>query len=125
MRDSMAWIRVAGVCRIGYQWTRKFVFVSLSALLEKNPTKLLAIEAPIVFSMSRLVVLAFAVAMVRRLWSPGALGWPDVTLSAVVAIALPLVDALRALKPTDVVQFATKIVDKFGAGDVAAPGGGR
>lgn len=121
----MIGIRVLGALRVAYHWARKFTFVCLSAVLEKNPTKLLAIDAPIVFSMSRLVVLAFTVAMVRRLWLPGPIGWPEITLSAVLAIALPLVDALKALQPADVVAFANQIVQKFGAGDVAAGEGRR
>ena len=42
------------------------------------------------------------------------------TLASIIVIALPLVKALQALQPTDVVAFANQIVQKFGAGDVVA-----
>ncbi len=126
--DEIRWIGRGAVLahwlRPVYRWTRKFLFVVFSAALEKNPVKLIAMEAPIVFSMSRLVVLAFTVAMVRRLWLPGGMGWPDVTLAAILAIALPLVGALSRQAPAEVVQFANKIVDKFGVGDVGQGSGG-
>ena len=41
------------------------VLAILSPLLEKNPLKTFMLDVPVVFSMSRLIVLAFAVALYR------------------------------------------------------------
>ena len=38
----------------------------ITPLLEKNVLKTASLDVPIVFSMSRVVVLAFAVAMLRQ-----------------------------------------------------------
>jgi hypothetical protein len=48
-------------------------------LVEKNPAKMLATRAPVVLSMARVVVLGFAVAVLRQVWRAGIGGWPDAT----------------------------------------------
>src|SRR5690242_11103946 len=53
----------------------------VTPLLEKNPAKAFAAGgSTFVFSMSRLIVLAFATAMLHQLWNSGVDGWPDATL---------------------------------------------
>ena len=59
-------------------------------LAEKNPAKIIAQRAPLVLSMARLVVLAFAVAMLRQIWVRGVGAWPAATLSIAVVLALPI-----------------------------------
>ena len=51
----------------------------ITPLLEKNPCGHGAPTAgsAFVFSMSRLIVLAFAITMLRYLWQNGVGGWPD------------------------------------------------
>ena len=51
-------------------WRRTLRIVALAAitpLLEKNVAKRVAVEAPVVFSMSRLIVLAFAAGILRQI----------------------------------------------------------
>lgn len=128
--DNLRWIGRWAIVRHdcgrayhrAYHWTRGLLFVVVSCALEKNPTKLLAIEAPVIFSASRLVVLALAVAVVRRLWLPGAIGWPEATLGAVVAIALPVLDAFKRVEPSDVVALAKEVIQRLGIGDVSTAG---
>jgi hypothetical protein len=126
--DDLRWIGRWAIakrcCATSYHWTRQFVFVVLSCALEKNPTKLLAIEAPVIFSAGRVVVLALAAAVVRRLWMPAPIGWPDATLGAVVAIALPVLEALRRVQPADVVALAKDVIERLGIGDVGAGSSG-
>lgn len=83
----------------------------LSPLLEKNILKTAAVGAPIVFSMARVVVLAFAVAHVHRIWRTGVAGWPDATLATAIVLALPIVNALDRAKPADVLALITTLID--------------
>jgi hypothetical protein len=69
----------------------------LSPFLEKNPLKTFMLDVPVVFSMSRLIVLAFAIALLRQIWRAGIAGWPDATLSIAIVVALPVVGGKASL----------------------------
>jgi hypothetical protein len=89
----------------------------VTPLLEKNVLKTLSYDLPVVFSMSRVIVLAFAVAMIRQMWRAGIAGWPDATLAIAVVLALPIVGALDRAKPHDVFSVARALFGRFGVGD--------
>ena len=91
---------------------------ALSPLLEKNVVKTFAADVPVVFSMSRLIVLAFAVGMLRQLWSAGVAGWPEATLAIAIVLALPILGALERVKPDAVVELAGTLLNRFGVGGV-------
>ena len=90
----------------------------ITPLLEKNPAKALAAGSAFVFSMSRLIVLAFAAAMLRQVWHAGVGGWPDATLSIAIVLALPLLGALDRVSPEQVVALGGALIGRFGIGDV-------
>jgi hypothetical protein len=98
------------------------MLVIATPLVEKNPAKLLATRAPVVLSMARVVVLGFAVAMLRQIWRAGIAGWPDATLSISVVLALPVVGALERVRPSEVVSLARAMVGRFGHGGVRTMG---
>ena len=92
----------------------------ITPLLEKNPAKALAASGgAFVFSMSRLVVLAFATAMLRQMWQTGVSGWPDATLSIAIVLALPLLGALDRVSPEQVVALGGALIGRFGVGETA------
>src|SRR5690348_6611535 len=95
------------------------VLMSLvTPLLEKNPAKALATPgSAFVFSMSRVIVLAFAAAMLRQLWYTGVNGWPDATLSIAIVLALPLLGALDRATPEQVLALGGALIGRFGIGD--------
>jgi len=95
---------------------RAIVLAILTPLLEKNVVKTFGLEIPLVFSMSRVIVLAFAAAMLHQIWHSGIAGWPDATLSMAIVLALPLLAALERVKPNEVVTFAKTLVNRFGIG---------
>lgn len=95
----------------------------LTPLLEKNPTKARAHpRVRLVFSMSRLIVLAFACAMLRQIWHVGVAGWPESTLAVAVVLALPIVSALERVRPEDVVGLGKTLLSRFGTGAVRRQG---
>jgi hypothetical protein len=95
----------------------------ITPLLEKNPAKALATPgSAFVFSMSRLIVLAFAAAMLRQLWRAGVNGWPDATLSMAIVLALPLLGALDRVSPEQVLAFGGTLIGRFGIGDARLNG---
>ena len=87
-------------------------------LLEKNPAKTLALGVPVVFSMSRAIVLAFAVAALRHMWRHGVNGWPDATLAIAIVLALPVLGALDRVRPSAVLLLARSLFGRFGVGAV-------
>ena len=89
----------------------------VTPLLEKNVLKTLHMDVPLVFSMSRLVVLAFATGVMRQLWYAGIAGWPDATLAIAVVLALPILGALDRVAPERVVDVATALVGRVGTGE--------
>src|SRR5205823_2916987 len=90
--------------------------------LEKNAVKALSVEAPLVFSMSRLILLGFAIAMLRQIWLAGIAGWPDATLSIAVVLALPILGALERVDPAKTLDVARALLARFGAGAARATG---
>ena len=94
----------------------------ITPLLEKNVLKTASLDVPIVFSMSRVVVLAFAVAMLRQVWTAGIAGWPDATLAISIVLALPVVGALERCAPEQVVDLTRTLLNRFGVGDARTLG---
>ena len=104
-----------------FQWMMPFAtriaMALITPLLEKNVLKTASLDVPIVFSMSRVVVLAFAVAMLRQVWTAGIAGWPDATLAISIVLALPVVGALERCAPEQVVDLTRTLLNRFGVGD--------
>lgn len=97
---------------------RRVALVALTSLLEKNVIKTAAVDAPLVISMSRLIVLAFAAGVLRQIWHAGIAGWPDATLAIAIVLALPILGALEHAKPEDMLDVAKTLIGRIGAGDV-------
>ena len=97
---------------------RVVLLAALTPLLEKNVLKTFAVDVPVVFSMSRLIVLAFAVGMLRQMWRAGIAGWPEATLAMAIVLALPTLAALERARPVDVLALAKTLVNRFGVGSV-------
>jgi hypothetical protein len=105
--------------RRGFRLARALVVAFATPLLEKNPTKTLSVwgrRVPFVFSMARLIVLAFAVAMLHQAWRAGIAGWPEATLSMAIVLALPVLGALERVRPADTVALARSLLGRFGTG---------
>ena len=96
---------------------RCIALAAVTPLLEKNVLKTLNMDVPLVFSMSRLVVLAFATGVMRQLWSAGIAGWPDATLAIAVVLALPILGALDRVAPERVVDLATALIGRVATGE--------
>jgi hypothetical protein len=94
----------------------------LTPLLEKNVLKTLALDIPVVFSMSRVIVLAFALAMLRQIWRAGIAGWPDATLAIAIVLALPILAAIERASPADALELAKTLLGRFGVGAVRPAG---
>jgi hypothetical protein len=101
---------------------RVLVLAALTPLLEKNVLKTFALDVPVVFSMSRVIVLGFAVGMLRQLWRAGIAGWPEATLAIAIVLALPTLAALERARPVDVLALARALVNRFGTGAVRSVG---
>ena len=61
---------------------RAALLALVTPLLEKNPVKALAADTALVFSMTRLIWLAFAIACLRQISAAGVAGWPEATRAA-------------------------------------------
>lgn len=96
--------------------------VMLSPLLEKNPQKVLASRAPVVFSITRIVICAFAIGMFRQMLHAGVVSWPEVTLCVALIFSNHIAAALEKLPAADVVAFGRAIVDHLGVGDARTIG---
>ena len=101
---------------------RSAALAALTPLLEKNVIKTLSLDIPVVFSMSRVIVLAFAIALFRQIWKAGVAGWPDATLAIAIVLALPMLGALERVKPADALELAKSMISRFGIGG-ARPAG--
>ena len=98
---------------------RNLVLAFATPLMEKDLLKagpLRSRALPFVFSMSRLVVLAFATAMIHQAWRVGIIGWPDATLSMTIVLALPILGAIERAKPDEAIALASAIAGRFGIG---------
>ena len=90
----------------------------VTPLLEKNIVKTFGLDAPFVVSMSRVIVLAFAIGELRQMWRAGIAGWPEATLAIAIVLALPLLGAIERARPADVMELAKTLVSRFGVGGV-------
>jgi hypothetical protein len=98
---------------------RTLIFAIATPLLEKNALKTISarsLDLPVVFSMARVIVLAFAIAMLHQAWRAGIAGWPEATLSIAVVLAMPILGALEHAKPADVIELAKELAGRFGIG---------
>jgi hypothetical protein len=102
--------RIIGCMRVA-------ALAAITPLLEKNAIKNAAVDVPVVFSMSRVVVLAFAVGMMRQLWKVGLTSWPEATLAMTVVLALPMLGALERANPEQTLDVLKTIVGRYGVGD--------
>jgi peptidoglycan/LPS O-acetylase OafA/YrhL len=103
---------------IALRFLRQVLLALLTPLFEKSAVKTLAIDVPVVFSMSRLIVLAFATGMLHQLWHDGIAGWPEATLSVAIVLALPLLGALERVPPDQFLDFSKALLERFGNGAV-------
>jgi hypothetical protein len=100
-----------------YRWIRAIVFVLLSPILEKNASKVLSVDAPVVISMSRCIVAALAWGMFLEIKKAGIVGWPEATFAIGLVYALPILHALDKSKPEDVLAFGRSMLERFGVGE--------
>jgi len=94
---------------------RAFVLAIVTALREKNPAKTVTAPTGIVFSMARVIVLGFAIAMVRQMWRAGIAAWPEIALAIVIVLALPILSALDRVNAGEVVALAKVLLERVGA----------
>jgi hypothetical protein len=107
------------------RYARIIVLALLTPLFEKNPSKTMTFSrchVPMVLSMARLIVLAFAAAMLHQIDRAGVAGWPDATLSISIVLALPLLAALERVRPEHTIALFKALARRFGAGAVRAVG---
>lgn len=97
-------------------WIRALVGIVVSAITEKNPAKVLASTTPVVLSATRIIIVAFAIAMLRQIWKAGIAGWPEAWVTIACMLALPLIAALEALGPKVTIEVFEKLLDRFGTG---------
>jgi hypothetical protein len=99
---------------------RVLVLAIATPLLEKNARKTVAaksLKVPVVFSMARVIVLAFAISMLHQGWYAGVAGWPEATLSIAIVLAMPLLGALERVTPEQAAGLTKTIVGRFGVGE--------
>ena len=90
----------------------------VTPLLEKNVLKTIPLDIPVIFSMSRVILLAFACAMLRQVWRAGIAGWPEASLSIAIVLALPVFGAIDRVSPTETLELAKVLLSRFGEGAV-------
>jgi hypothetical protein len=98
---------------------RALVLAIATPLLEKNAAKTVAarsLKVPVVFSMARVVVLAFAISMVHESWFAGIAGWPEATLSIAIVLTMPILSALERVTPKQAIELAKDMLGRFGVG---------
>ena len=101
---------------------RAVLLALVTPLLEKNPSKVMAFSrcyVPMVLSMARVIVLLFAVAMLRRVERVGLAGWPDAALCIAVVLALPLLNALDRVEPDRAIGLMRSLIRRIGDGTEA------
>ena len=96
---------------------RAALLALVTPLLEKNPVKALAADTALVFSMTRLIWLAFAIACLHQIGAAGVAGWPEATLAIAIVLAPPLLSALERLEPKDVLSLGQVLLGRFGLGE--------
>jgi hypothetical protein len=105
--------------RRGFRFARAVVLALVTPLLEKNPSKTATFSlcyVPMVLSMSRVIVLLFALAMLHQLRAAGVAGWPEATLCIAIVLALPLLSALEKVSAEDTIAVAKALFTKLGQG---------
>jgi hypothetical protein len=114
-----ALLRAAGLADRLLSAVRALALAIATPLLEKNALKTMSahsLDVPLVFSMARVIVLAFAIAMLHQAWRAGIAGWPEATLSIAIVLAMPLMGALEHARPADLIALAKTLVGRFGIG---------
>jgi hypothetical protein len=99
---------------------RALLLAIATPLLEKNAEKAAAarsLKVPVVFSMARVIVLAFAISMVHESWYAGVAGWPEATLSIAIVLTMPILSALERVTPHEVIELAKSMLARFGMGE--------
>jgi hypothetical protein len=96
--------------------TATILVATLTPLVEKNPTKLTSSAAPLVFSMTRLIVLAFAIGLLHQIWFAGVVAWPEATLAIARVHALPHHGARERAPPPHLQDRANALLGRFGVG---------
>lgn len=86
----------------------------LTPVLEKNAIKTLGVNSPLVVSMSRLIVLAFAAVTLREFWHNGINGWADAGLGIATVLALPVMSTLERASPDEVLAVTRLLLARFG-----------
>ena len=111
-------MKLSQITRQLWRYGRATLLALLTPLLEKNQdkTKVSKCHVPVVLSMSRVIVLLFAAAMLVQINRAGVAGWPDATLCIAVVLAIPLLSSLERLKAGDAVKLANAIIGRFGEG---------
>jgi hypothetical protein len=100
---------------------RVLLLAIATPLLEKNASKTVGarrLDVPVVFSMARVIVLAFAISTLHLEWRTGIAGWPEATLSIAIVLAMPILGALERVKPAEAVALAKAVLARFGQGQV-------
>ncbi len=101
-----------------YRFCRAILFALLSCVAEKNPSKVMAVDAPFVFSLSRIIVCIFTYGMYRQMVGAGIAGWPESTLCIALVYAIPILNALGKVEAHEVITFGAAIIQRFGEGAV-------
>ena len=99
---------------------RALALAIATPLLEKNAAKLVtarSLKVPVMFSMARVIVLAFAIAMLHQSWHAGIAGWPEATVSIVVVLAMPILGAMEHVPPAATMSLAKDLVGRLGFGE--------
>lgn len=100
---------------------RAIVLALVTPLLEKNPSKTATFSlcyVPMVLSMARVIVLMFALAMLKQVRQAGVAGWPEATLCIAVVLALPLLNALERVNAKETIAVAKALFRRVGVGGV-------
>ena len=99
---------------------RALLLAIATPLLEKNAEKTAAarsLKVPVVFSMARVIALAFAISMVHESWYAGVAGWPEATLSIAIVLTMPILSALERVTPHEAIELAKAMLARFGLGE--------
>ncbi len=86
----------------------------ITPVLEKSAVKTLAMDSPIILSMSRLIAVGFAGVMLKHFWHGGINGWPDATLGIATVLALPVMNAIQRANPDEVVALTRVLLARIG-----------
>ena len=97
-----------------YKVVRTVASTALTPVLEKSAVKTMAMDSPIVVSMSRLIAVGFAAVMLKHFWHAGIGGWPDATLGIATVLALPVMNAIQRANPDEVVALTRVLVARMG-----------